>query len=112
MTRDEAWALLCEHTKGDSLRKHARAVVRVDEVEKRATDGNHRVDCLQACLHGLAHGLAVNHAGSDALDGKEALGGDRTLVVDRTTERVDVGRPARSARTRDIASVRAASWLR
>lgn len=26
MTRDEAWALLCEHTKGDGLRKHALAV--------------------------------------------------------------------------------------
>jgi len=26
MTRDEAFALLCEHTKSDSLRKHALAV--------------------------------------------------------------------------------------
>ncbi len=26
MTRDEAWALLCEHTAGDSLRKHGLAV--------------------------------------------------------------------------------------
>jgi len=26
MRRDEAWALLCEHTKGDSLRKHGLAV--------------------------------------------------------------------------------------
>src|SRR5256884_7490844 len=26
MTRDEAWELLCEHTKGDSLRKHGLAV--------------------------------------------------------------------------------------
>lgn len=26
MTREEAWALLCEHTHGDSLRKHALAV--------------------------------------------------------------------------------------
>ncbi|MDE3113654.1 MAG: HD domain-containing protein [Chloroflexota bacterium] len=26
MTRDEAWELLCEHTKGDSLRRHALAV--------------------------------------------------------------------------------------
>lgn len=25
-TRDEAWELLCEYTKGDSLRKHGRAV--------------------------------------------------------------------------------------
>jgi putative nucleotidyltransferase with HDIG domain len=25
-TRDEAWELLCEYTRGDSLRKHARAV--------------------------------------------------------------------------------------
>ncbi|HWO02792.1 MAG TPA: HD domain-containing protein [Blastocatellia bacterium] len=28
-TRDEAWQLLCEYTKGDSLRKHARAVEQV-----------------------------------------------------------------------------------
>ena len=26
MDRDQAWALLCEHTKGESLRKHALAV--------------------------------------------------------------------------------------
>ncbi|MDE3100786.1 MAG: HAD family hydrolase [Chloroflexota bacterium] len=26
MTRDEAWTLLCEHTKGESLRRHALAV--------------------------------------------------------------------------------------
>lgn len=26
MTRDDAWALLCEHTKSESLRKHALAV--------------------------------------------------------------------------------------
>jgi putative nucleotidyltransferase with HDIG domain len=26
VTRDEAWALLCEHTKGDGLRKHGLAV--------------------------------------------------------------------------------------
>ncbi len=26
MTRDEAWTLLCEHTKGDGLRKHGLAV--------------------------------------------------------------------------------------
>src|SRR5437868_9040390 len=26
MQRDEAWALLCEHTKSDSLRKHGLAV--------------------------------------------------------------------------------------
>ncbi len=26
MTRDDAWALLCEHTKGDGLRKHGLAV--------------------------------------------------------------------------------------
>lgn len=26
MTRDEAWALLCEHTKGESLRRHGLAV--------------------------------------------------------------------------------------
>lgn len=26
MTRDEAWALLCEHTRGESLRRHALAV--------------------------------------------------------------------------------------
>jgi putative nucleotidyltransferase with HDIG domain len=28
-TREEAWELLCEYTKGDSLRKHARAVEEV-----------------------------------------------------------------------------------
>ena len=54
-----------------------------------AADGNHGVDGLDAGGHGLAHRLAVDDAGSDALDRIELGGDDRTLVVDGLTEGVD-----------------------
>ena len=51
--------------------------------------GNHGVDGLEAGGHGLAHGLAVDDAGSDALDGQKLCGGDGALVVNRHAQRVD-----------------------
>ena len=40
-------------------------------------------------LHRLAHGLAIDHAGGQALDGVELGGGDGALAVDGLSERVD-----------------------
>ena len=53
-----------------------------DQFALSAPDGDHGVDGLKSSGHGLAHGLAVNDAGSKALDGNEFIGGDRALVVD------------------------------
>jgi predicted hydrolase (HD superfamily) len=53
-TRDEAWELLCEYTKGDSLRRHALAV----ETAMRACApryGGHEADVDEWGLTGLLH---------------------------------------------------------
>src|SRR6185503_3820831 len=52
-------------------------------------DRHHRVDGLVARLHRLAHRLAIDDAGRDALDRRGLRGVDRTLAVDRLAERVD-----------------------
>ncbi len=54
MDREEAWELLCEYTKGDSLRKHARAV----EVAMRACAaryGGAEADVDEWGIVGLLH---------------------------------------------------------
>lgn len=51
MTRDEAWALLCEHTKGESLRKHALAV----EATMRHFASKHGEDEEIWAVTGLLH---------------------------------------------------------
>src|SRR5262249_1941565 len=50
VTRDEGWTLLCEWTKGDALRKHARAVERV----RRAARGRYGGGSGDVELFGLA----------------------------------------------------------
>ena len=50
--------------------------------------GNHAVDGLESGRHGLTHWLAINDAGSDALQRNELVGRDRPLVVDRLAQRV------------------------
>ena len=50
--------------------------------------GNHAVDGLQSGRHGLAHRLAVDDAGRDALQRDELVGRDGALVVDGLAERV------------------------
>src|SRR6185312_1533683 len=54
-----------------------------------AADGNHGIDRLDAGCHGLAHGLTVDYAGSEALYGKIRIGVDWSLIVDRLAERID-----------------------
>jgi predicted hydrolase (HD superfamily) len=51
MTRDEAWALLCEYTKGDSLRKHGLAV----EAAMRRFAFRFDGDELEWAVTGLLH---------------------------------------------------------
>ena len=54
-----------------------------------AADVDHAVDGLDAGLQRLAHRLPLHHAGGDALDRAELLGGDGALAVDGLAERVD-----------------------
>ena len=61
-----------------------------DKLTLAATDGNHRVDGLDAGLEGLLDRLAIDDAGGLALDGhlvQVAL--DGTLAVDRLANGVD-----------------------
>src|SRR5919197_1484267 len=60
-----------------------------DELALAAADWHHRVDGLQARLHGLRNGLTRDYAGGDFLDDVAQLGVDRALAVDRLSERVD-----------------------
>ena len=60
-----------------------------DELALTAADGHHRVDRFEARLQRFAHRLAIDDAWRDALDRHERLGRDRTLAVDRLTQRID-----------------------
>jgi putative nucleotidyltransferase with HDIG domain len=51
MSRDDAWAILTEFTKGDSLRKHARAV----EASMRAYAGRFGEDAERWGIAGMLH---------------------------------------------------------
>ncbi len=60
-----------------------------DELALAAADGDHGVNGFEAGGHGLAHGLAIDDAGGEALDGKEFGGGDGALIVDGRPKGVD-----------------------
>jgi len=51
MTRDEAWELLCEHTKGDSLRKHGLAVEAAMRHFARKLNENEEAWAVTGLLH-------------------------------------------------------------
>jgi len=51
MTRDEAWALLCEHTTGDSLRKHGLAVEAAMRHFARKLGENEETWAITGLLH-------------------------------------------------------------
>ena len=51
MTRDEAFALLCEHTQGDSLRKHGLAVEAAMRRFARRFDGDEETWAITGLLH-------------------------------------------------------------
>ena len=60
-----------------------------DQLALAAADGDHAVDGLESGGHGLAHGLAIDDAGSEALESNKFVGGDRAFVVDGMAERID-----------------------
>src|SRR6185312_12088641 len=49
---------------------------------------DHAVDSLEAGGHRLAHGLTIDHAGSDALHVDRLLAGDWSLVIDGLAQRI------------------------
>jgi predicted hydrolase (HD superfamily) len=51
MTRDEAWALLCEHTKSESLRKHGLAVEAAMRYFARHNGENEQTWAITGLLH-------------------------------------------------------------
>ena len=51
MTRDEAWELLCEHTKSESLRKHALAVEAAMRHFARASGEDEELWAITGVLH-------------------------------------------------------------
>jgi len=51
MTRDEAWELLCEHTKSDSLRKHGLAVEAAMRQFARRSGENEESWAIAGLLH-------------------------------------------------------------
>ena len=51
MTRDEAWELLCEYTKTDALRRHARAVEAVMRASAHKFGGEEEIWGIVGVLH-------------------------------------------------------------
>jgi predicted hydrolase (HD superfamily) len=51
MTRDEAWAVLCEHTKSESLRKHGLAVEAAMRYFARQNGENEQTWAITGLLH-------------------------------------------------------------
>ena len=60
-----------------------------DQLALTAPDRHHGVDGFQAGLQRLLHRLAIDDAGRQTLDRRELLGDDRSLAVDRLSQRVD-----------------------
>ncbi|MEK6300648.1 MAG: HDIG domain-containing metalloprotein [Acidobacteriota bacterium] len=59
-TRSEAWELLCEYTKGDSLRKHARAVEAVMRAYARRLGEDERKWGVTGMLHDFDYEMYPN----------------------------------------------------
>ncbi len=83
----EVLALLVDdRVDGDS--RLAGLPVADDQLTLAAADGDHRVDGLDACLHGRVNALAHHHVGGDTLHRAELAGLDRTFSVDGLADRV------------------------
>ena len=67
----------------------ARRAVADDQLALAAADRRHRVDRLDAGLHGHVDALALRHVRRDALDRARLRRVDRPLAVERVAERVD-----------------------
>ena len=68
-----------------------RLTVADDELTLSATDGNHRVDGLQACLQRFLHGLTIDNAGSLAVERHfESISQiDVAFAVDSLSQRIN-----------------------
>ena len=85
---DQVAAILVDDgVEGD--RALAGRAVADDELALAATDGNHRVDRLDAGLHGRIDTLAEGDAGSDALDRARLRCADGALAIDGVAEGAD-----------------------
>ena len=60
-----------------------------DQLTLATTDRDHTVDGLESSSHGLAHRLASDNAGRQALQRDKFIGSDWTLIVNWLAERVD-----------------------
>ena len=85
---DDAGVLLVED-RVDRHRGLAGLAVADDQLALASADRHHRVDGLEAGLERFLHALTVDDAWRQSLDGRELLGVDRALAVDRLAERVD-----------------------
>jgi putative nucleotidyltransferase with HDIG domain len=72
-TRDEAWELLCEYTRGDSLRKHARAVEAVMRAYARRLGEDEEKWGVTGMLHDFDYEMYPNPP-DHPLKGSEILG--------------------------------------
>jgi putative nucleotidyltransferase with HDIG domain len=72
-TRDEAWELLCEYTKGDSLRKHARAVEAVMQAYARRLGEDEEKWGVTGMLHDFDYEMYPDPP-DHPLKGSEILG--------------------------------------
>src|SRR4029078_9255141 len=85
---DDAGVFLVE----DGVDRHgglAGLAVADDQLALASTDRHHRVDGFQAGLERLLHPLPIHNSGRDTFDGRKLCRGNRSLAVERLTERVD-----------------------
>ncbi len=81
-TRDDAWALLCEYTQNENLRKHALAVEACVRAYARKTGADEELWGLTALLHdfclrrtrGIPHRLRAGQTRQKHLRGRARLG--------------------------------------
>src|SRR5580658_831878 len=85
---DQVDALLVDDGVEDD-RGFAGLPVADDQLALAAADRNHRVDGLDAGLHGFANRLAIENAGSDFFQRIALLGLNGTFTVERFAERAD-----------------------
>ena len=85
---DDILALLVDdRVEGDG--RLAGLAIADDQLALAATDRCHGVDRLEAGLHRLVHGAAVDDAGSDPLHVHGRVGLDRSLAVERQAQGID-----------------------
>ena len=84
---DKVLALLVDDRIDSDSRLTGLAVTN-DQFTLAAADRDHGVNGLQTRLNRLAHGLTIDHAGSNLFNHVEFFGGNRALAVNRLAERV------------------------